>query len=648
MLVYESTKQEFLQDVFNDELTNNIINNFNEKIGSVNEAEVRSWDNSMQFMFRVLMDPEIPKDSGVAIEFRIPYSSKRVDFLITGKSKESNESVVIVELKQWEKVEKIEGKEAIVKTPMRYGMVETTHPSYQAWSYASLIKDYNETVQQEDIELYPCAYLHNYIIRNEGDPLTDNIYNYYIEEAPIFAKGDAAKLRYFIKKYIKYGDKKETLYKIEKGKIRPSKSLQDSLNSMLRGNQEFIMIDEQKVVYEKALQLANDAQRTNTKQVLVVEGGPGTGKSVLAINLLVELTNRGMVAQYVTKNAAPRHIYANKLKGDFRKSHIDNLFKGSGSYVNAPKDEFDVLIVDEAHRLNEKSGMFQNLGENQVKELINTAKTTIFFIDEHQRVTIKDIGSIDLIEKYAQELEGQLYKTELVSQFRCNGSDGYLAWIDDVLQIRETANMNFIGKDYDFRVYDNPNILLNDIKELNKINNKSRVVAGYCWNWNKDTRMQSDVPDIVIPEYNFGISWNLGNTETWAIDENSVNEAGVIHTCQGLEFDYVGVIIGDDLIYQEGRVQTDYTKRAKTDRSLFGIKKMMKEKPEEATKLADDIIRNTYRTLLTRGQKGCFVFCTNKPLADYLRERIKNVREYKADDFFKKDIYVAESKPTYK
>jgi len=647
MLVYESTKEEFLEDVFHDELTNNIINNFNEKVGSVNEAEVRSWDNSMQFMFKVLTDPEIPEDSGVAIEFRIPYSSKRVDFLITGKSKESNESVVIVELKQWEKVEKIEGKVAIVKTPMRYGMVETTHPSYQAWSYASLIKDYNETVQQENIELYPCAYLHNYIIHNENDPLTDNIYTYYIEEAPIFAKGDAAKLRNFIKKYIKYGDKKETLYNIEKGKIRPSKSLQDSLNSMLKGNKEFIMIDEQKVVYEKALQLANNAQQTNTKQILVVEGGPGTGKSVLAINLLVELTNRGMVAQYVTKNAAPRHIYANKLKGDFRKYHIDNLFKGSGSYVNAPKDEFDVLIVDEAHRLNEKSGMFQNLGENQVKELINAAKTTIFFIDEHQKVTIKDIGSIDLIEKYSQELGGKLHKTELVSQFRCNGSDGYLAWIDDVLQIRKTANTNFIGKDYDFRVYDNPNTLLNDIKELNKVNNKSRVVAGYCWNWNKDTRMQSDVPDIVIPEHNFGISWNLGNTETWAIDEESVNEAGVIHTCQGLEFDYVGVIIGDDLFYRDGSVKTDHTKRAKTDRSLFGIKKMMKEKPEEAEKLADDIIRNTYRTLLTRGQKGCFVFCTDKPLADYLRERIKNVREYKADKFFKKDIYVAESKSIY-
>src|SRR5690625_480800 len=458
MIVYEATKEEFINDVFDDELTKNIINNFKAKIGKVNEAEVRSWDNSMKYMYLVLSDNEIPNDVGVAIEFRIPYTMKRVDFLISGKSEEEN-SVVIVELKQWEKVEKIEGKEAIVKTPMRYGLVETTHPSYQAWSYASLIKDYNETVQQDNIDLYPCAYLHNYIIQEDEDPLIDNVYEFYIDKAPVFAKGGAKKLRNFIKKYIRYGDNKETLYQIEKGRIRPSKSLQDSLNSMLKGNEEFIMIDEQKVVYEEALRLANEAQRTNTKQTLVVEGGPGTGKSVLAVNLLVELTNRGMVAQYVTKNSAPRNIYSTKLKGDFKKTHIDNLFKGSGSYVDVPKNEFDVLIVDEAHRLNEKSGMFQNLGENQIKELIHAAKTTIFFIDERQRVTLKDIGSIELIEQFNNELGGKVTKKELVSQFRCNGSDGYLAWIDDVLGIRETANMNYIGKDYDFRVYDNPHEL---------------------------------------------------------------------------------------------------------------------------------------------------------------------------------------------
>ena len=630
--------------MFQDELTNNIIENFNQKIGKVNESEVRSWDNSMQYMYRVLSDPEIPNDSGVAIEYRIPYSSKRVDFLITGKN-EQKESVVVVELKQWERVEKVNGKEAIVKTPMRSGIVETTHPSYQAWSYASLIEDYNENVQQDEIDIYPSAYLHNYLIKDRTveDPLFDPIYDYYIEKAPIFIKGDAAKLRNFIKRYIKFGDNKETLYKIEKGHIRPSKSLQDSLNSMLKGNREFTMIDEQKVVYEEALRLANDAIRKGTKQILVVEGGPGTGKSVLAINLLVELTNRGMVAQYVTRNATPRNIYSAKLKGDFRKTQIDNLFKGSGSYIDALKDEFDVLIVDEAHRLTEKTGFFKR-GENQIKELINAAKTTIFFIDEHQRVRLDDFGSIEEIEKQSRNLNGELTRMELVSQFRCNGSNGYLAWIDDVLEIRETANVNYIGKDYDFRVYDDPNLLLKDIKEHNKVNNKSRVVAGYCWDWKKETRADSAVPDISIPEHNFGMSWNLDNTDTWAIDEDSVNEAGVIHTCQGLEFDYVGVIIGDDLVYRDGQVQTDYTKRASTDRSIFGINKLMREQPVKAGKLVDDIIRNTYRTLLTRGQKGCFVFCTDKPLAEYLKNRIERVHEYESDEFFRKNMYVAEEK----
>lgn len=649
MIVYEATKDEFLKDVFDDELVNNIVSNYNSKIGRINEREVRSWDNSMQYMYRVLSDNEIPNDAGVAIEFKIPHTSKRVDFLISGSDQDARQSIVIVELKQWETVEKIEGKEAIVKTVINRGVRETTHPSYQAWSYAALIKDYNENAQKEEIQLFPCAYLHNYINQGEQDPLTDLVYEYYIEEAPVFIKGDSGKLRDFIKRYIKHGDNKEILYTIDKGRIRPSKSLQDSLNSMLQGNQEFVMIDDQKVVYETALHLAKEALRTNTKQVLVVEGGPGTGKSVLAINLLVEATNRSLVAQYVTKNAAPRNIYATKLKQNFRKGHIDNLFVGSGSYINAPANEFDVLIVDEAHRLNEKSGLFSNLGENQVKEIMNASKLSVFFIDERQRVTLKDIGSIGAIKKFAKELEADVTRMKLDSQFRCNGSDGYLSWIDDVLQIRETANSNYIGTNYDFRIFTNPNEMREEIARLNKKNNKSRMVAGYCWNWLKEGKSNTNIHDIELPEQKFSMSWNLDNSATWAIDENSVNEIGCIHTCQGLEFDYVGVILGDDLVYRDGEVLTDHTKRARTDNSLKGLKKMLKEKPEEAEQLADEIIRNTYRTLMTRGQKGCFVYCTDKELEGYLIERVRDIQqEYAENEFFREMPRVAEEKEKYK
>lgn len=648
MIVYEATKEEFLTDVFDDQLVNNITRNYNSRIGKINKSEVRSWDNSMQYMYRILSDASIPSNAGVAIEFKIPYTSKRVDFLISGKEELDKDAVVIIELKQWETIEKVVGKEAIVKTAMNRGLVETTHPSYQAWSYASLIRDYNESVQDDKINLYPCAYLHNYIDLGEQDPLTDDVYSFYVDQAPTFVKGNASKLRSFIKQYIKYGDNKENLYKIENGRIRPSKSLQDALVSMLSGNEEFMMIDEQKVTYETAIQLINDGLRTDTKQIMIVEGGPGTGKSVLAINLLVELTKRNLVTQYVTKNAAPRNIYANKLKGMYRKTHIDNLFKGSGSYVNAEKNEFDVLVVDEAHRLNEKSGMFQHLGENQTKEIINASKLAVFFVDERQKVTLKDAGSIDVIKKFALEQGACLTTTKLESQFRCNGSDGYLAWVDDVLQIRDTANTLHMGASYDFRIFDDPNEMRAEIERLNKVKNKSRMVAGYCWNWVKEGKNNTSFHDIEIKEYNFGMSWNLNNTATWAIDEESVNEIGCIHTCQGLEFDYVGVIIGDDLVYRDGEVATDHTKRAKTDKSLFGLKKMLKEKPEEAERVADEIIRNTYRTLMTRGQKGCFIYCTDKALENYFKERLARTAViYEENEFFKSNAKVAEDKETY-
>ena len=630
MIVYEANKQEFLEHVDQDKIASHILSQFEQKLGGTSESEIRSWDNSMLHMYRVLNDQSIPDDAGVAIEFKIPHTSKRVDFLISGHDGEKD-TVVIVELKQWSKVEKVEGKEAIVKTAINRGIREVAHPSYQAWSYAALIEDYNENVQEQYIDLQPCAYLHNYR-KTDKDPLTDGYYDFYLDLAPVYTKGDVAKLRSFIKKHIKYGDKKDILYQIENGRIRPSKSLQDSLSSMLKGNQEFVMIDEQKVVYETAIQLAEKAVKTDTKQVMIVEGGPGTGKSVLAINLLVALTNKALTCQYVTKNSAPRNVYSTKLKGDYRKTRIDNLFKGSGSYTEAELNELDVLIVDEAHRLNEKSGMFQNLGENQVKEVIHASNMSIFFIDENQRVTLKDVGSVDMIQKYAAEYGAEVTTGVLTSQFRCDGSDGYIAWLDDVLQIRETANANDMGLDYDFQVFSDPHEMKQAIIEKNQVNNKSRIVSGYCWEWPKENRAKTDYHDIRIDEYNFGMSWNLDNTQTWAIDSESIHEAGCIHTCQGLEFDYVGVIIGDDLRYEDREVITDHTKRAKSDQSLRGIKKRMKENPEEASEIADKIIRNTYRTLMSRGMKGCYVFCTDKNLERYLRQRLKRESLYRISD----------------
>lgn len=622
MIIYEATKKKFIEDVIQDKIEENIDTRFYEKMGyHTSLAERKAWNNSMQYMMKVLIDNNIPENSGIAIEFKIPNTSKRVDFIITGKNEELKNTGIIIELKQWTEANIVSGKDGIVQTFTGHALREVTHPSYQAWSYATTIEDYNETVQDEKIELYPCAYLHNYVDVTPQTLLSDE-YKYYLEKAPVFIKGDVEKLRDFINKYIKYGDDKETLYMIENGKIRPSKSLQDALSSMLQGNEEFIMIDDQKIVYETALEMARKSYRDGNKRVLIVKGGPGTGKSVLAINLLVKLTTENMVCSYVTKNSAPRKVYETKLSGNLRKNRISNLFKGSGSFIESYNNEFDVLIVDEAHRLNARSGMFQNLGENQIKEIIHASKFSIFFIDESQKVTLKDIGSVEEIQKHIGQANAESEIMELESQFRCNGSDGYIAWLDDVLDIRKTANSDGFDLDYDIKICDTPNEVRDIIFEKNKINNKARLLAGYCWVWIKDGKNKSNVFDITIPEYNFAMSWNLGNSQTWAIDPNSVNEIGCIHTAQGLEFDYVGVIIGNDLRYENDKVVTDVTERAKTDQSIKGIYKMFQQDFEKAEKIADEIIKNTYRTLMTRGQKGCYIYCIDKNLAEYLKRRL--------------------------
>lgn len=626
MIVYSGNKTEFMTEVLEDTIAYSIRDNIRKKMNrKTGEAEFRSWVNSLEYMYKVLNDDDIPEESGIAIEYNLPNTAKRVDFLISGYDSKQLPNVVIIELKQWEKLNKVEGLDGLVETFTGGANRRVVHPSYQAWSYAEMIKDYNEYAQIADIKLWPCAYLHNYL-REEDDPLDDEIYKDYLNDAPAFTKGDVRKLRAYIKEVVKEGDNNEILYEIDNGRIKPSKSLQDAIVGMLESNPEFNLIDDQKVVFERIMELSRKCENDGKKRVLIARGGPGTGKTVIAINLLAHLTQEGVFAQYCSKNSAPRLVYAKKLKGHRTKSSIDNMFKGSGSYVDAPKDAVGAILADEAHRLNEKSGLYGNQGVNQIHEIIHAARLSVFFIDESQRVTVKDIGSVDEIKHWATFNNAEVFEDELSSQFRCNGSDGYLAWLDDVLEIRETANYNLEAPNYEFMVFDSPEEMRNRVVERNQSSNKARILAGYCWNWPKAGRSDTNTHEIKIGD--FEISWNLDGGESFAISPTSINEAGCIHTTQGLEFEYVGVIIGDDLRYEDGALVTDFKKRAKTDQSIKGLKKMEGDDPERAHRLADQIIKNTYRTLMTRGMKGCYVYATDKGLRDYLKNRVKSSYDY--------------------
>ena len=576
-------------------------------------AEVRSWQNSLLALCNVLNHPMFPETTGVGVEFQLPKTSKRIDVLLSGLNSEAQREVLIVELKQWANADRT-SMDGVVETFVGGSLRHVSHPSYQAWSYAQLLTDFALIVGEENIDVTACAFLHNMADKSE---LEIAHYSYYTERAPIFTGLDGFAFQQFISNRIQQGDNAEAIRMLEESDVAPSKSLADALRAMIEGNAEFTLLDEQKVIYEQCLGLANDL---SSKQVVIVNGGPGTGKSVLAINLLSKFTGQGLNARYVTKNAAPRAVYEARLTGHLKKSRISTLFTGSGSFVSTSSNEYDMLIVDEAQRLGLKSGLYRNLGENQIKEIINGSKLSIFFIDELQKIHIHDAGSKSMIQTMAEELGAEVTETNLVSQFRCGGSNEFLSWLDTLLY--DTAKLSPYSEDpdkFEFRVFDDPAQMHEAIRRKNAQGEKSRMVAGYCWDW--VSKKQKHLNDIVLCNGSYAAQWNLTeHGSLWIERKESISEIGCIHTCQGLEVDYIGVIIGPDLRFENGALICDVNQRAKTDASIKGIKKMGREDPEKAAALGKELILNTYRTLMTRGMKGCYVYCTDPTLCDALRK----------------------------
>ena len=615
MLAYIATKKQFLEDAHViEDLVRDAVK---EKLGlGVGPNEYGSWRNSLgNGMSHIISSPEIPDDAGIAIEYQINKLKNRIDFIVSGREADGTESIVIIELKQWTDVDFSELPEH-VKTFVGQKNRDVVHPSYQARSYASLLEMYNEYVYETPVKVTSCAYLHNC---PEIEVVNDSRYEEALRNTPVFIKGQKKEIVKLISDRIKSGDGVELLKKVDASPTRPSLALADAVSKMLQGKEAFVLIDDQKTVLETIVRAAEKSQ-DGRKQVVIVKGGPGTGKSVVAINALSRLMGKRFIARYVTPNAAPRAVFEVNLKSAFKGGEIKELFSGSGSFTGIDQDDFDILIVDEAHRLKLRT-QYSKGGDNQIREVIHASKTTVFFIDEAQKVTWKDIGEVFEIEKFAKSMNAEVQVLELKSQFRCNGSDDYMTWLDESLGVAVDEDVSFSHTNYDFKVFDNPTELYDEIRDRNTSNNKSRMLAGYCWDW--ISKNKSDLYDIEFPKFNFKAKWNLESRgSAWIIDPNSIDDIGCIHTSQGLELDYVGVIVGPDFKIENGILVSNPAGRASTDVSLHGYKKELKEHPEIATRKADQIIRNTYRTLMTRGMKGCYIYCTDPEVANYFRQRL--------------------------
>ena len=618
MVIYRNSSAEFLRDVDNNTIVEAIQQAFIRQLGYFPVQEVGPWNSSIRFMESIIRKSGVQNDCGVLIEYRIPLTAKRIDFLIAGRDEQGEKNLVIVELKQWQEA-KATTRDGVVTTYLNKGLKDVTHPSYQANSYKLLLADFNENIESKGIAPYSCAYLHNYR-EKYPEPLRSKIYEKIVDDSPLFFKHDTEKLQRFILGHVGRGKGMDILYEIETGRIRPSRKLIDHVCSMFKGNNVFVLLDNQKVAFQTALSIALHATK---KTVLIVKGGPGTGKSVISMNLLGELLKKERNVVFVAPNAAFRDVMVRKLAKENSPTRLKHLFKGSSSFVDAEVNMFDTIIVDEAHRL--KNGdAYQYRGDNQIEDVINAGLTTILFIDECQRVRPEDIGSVAEIKRVAKSLKAEIQEIELDAQYRCAGAEGFMNWLDNVLQIQETGNFDgWDRKDFEFRIFDDPNALHRAIKAKQHGGFAARMLAGYAWKWTSeaDGNRNGEVEDVSIPKHKFKMPWNSRRARTtWALDSSGIDQIGCIHTSQGLEFDYVGVIIGSDLEFDAAgnsfRVSWENYKDS-------AGKKGMRGDPESLCRL----VKNIYKTLMSRALKGCYVYVCDPGLGEYLATSLKAIDE---------------------
>lgn len=627
MIIYAETVRDFLEDVDLNRLERRLVDGFERQTGSV-PADRSVWANEYARFSNALRRARVDDDIQVAIEYHVSAAGRsRIDVLLAGNDGE-RDSCLVLELKAWSEADVSDIPE-LVWSPYGGGTL-AQHPCLQARKYKGLILRFNADIRDKGINLQSAAYLFN-LTRRRPEPLEDPRYRHIIDESRLFLADDADELSKFIEKHVRHRSRHDVLFLLEKGRIIPAPALVERVARMLDGNEEFDLLDAQNEAFQVIRHAIAGVATAAKRQVFIVHGGPGTGKSVIAVRLLAEVLTSKRLGFFIAPNKAFRDTLVEQLARGSRDYREDGqaLFQSSWSFHMADfmKDRLhEVLIVDEAHRLKDEA--YQYRGSSMVEDMVRAARISVFFLDETQRVQWNDSGSEHRIREAAKKFKAHVHPPfTLTAQFRCGGSDGYLNWLDDVLQIRPTGNFdNWAQDQYDFRVFDNPGGLYRELRSRN-IENKARLVAGYSWDWPTEGRQRRGHAKHVTVD-GLSLPWNFTG-ENWATAADGIDQVGCVHTCQGVEFDWLGVLIGPDLRFEAGRVIGDPDRRARTDSSLKGWKKALRDARDDAAATdavlakVQAIIKNTYKVLLSRGRKGCFVWCADAGLREYLRDRLR-------------------------
>ncbi len=645
-VIYNETQQQFFQDVNSYSFIGKMVGKAMEYDLNVGKSEQISWANNAPKV-KELLEASGVNDSYVTFEYLVPYRKSRIDCMIYGCDANNYGNVIHIELKQWSnqtvKPDEVDAnfhvKDDVDEEEEDYSVIALTggsykiepHPSQQVRGYDNYLTGFIEVLSTKEIGIKGMAYCYNYsrYPKRKSTPtvLYDARYDSLQREYRTYSKDELKDIAAEIREKLCNGNGFSIFNKMMNSKIGSSKKLLEAASKMVEeGNYNYFSLIDEQIAAKNSIMNAIRKMEKQEKSVIIVKGGPGTGKTVIALSILAELAaskNKQYNLHYATKSKPLLEGVRHQLKKDARP-----LFSNVLQFIpaNFNKNDLDVLLVDEAHRITLSPNHQYTKAEKRtdmtmVDTLINCAKVTVFFIDDKQAIRSQEIGTTSMIREAAEKFQADIHETELYSQFRCNGSDNYLDWLDQVLYNKEVAS-HFTEEEFDFQIFDDPQKLYDAIKKQDDVEGQSaRLCAGFCWPWSSETDANGDLKkEVQIGS--FAMPWETKETikpkpkgyvkwYEWAYKPAGIKQVGCIYTAQGFEFDYIGVIVGNDLRYDAstGRLYTDFS--ATRDQTLRRSKQGF-----------DEYVRNIYRVLMSRGMKGCYVYFCDPQVATYFQQML--------------------------
>lgn len=579
-------------------------------------SERRSWDRSLPVLATDLIDAGLGSLE-MLIEYQLPLTSKRADVVLAGLDRQTGEDTfVIVELKQWSRAEVDEDNPEIAIVEDVRGDGLRLNPLSQVAAYCDYLTDFVATLEHRPDSVTGIAYLHNASDRDVADLRASASH----PRVPLFSQTRRAELIAHLRDRFAPEPGAPAADRLLSSAIRPSKQLMALAAAEIKNREQFVLLDEQRLAYELVRTSVERARRADGKQVIVITGGPGSGKSAIALSVLGELYRQKRHALHATGSRSftltmRRHVG----KGS---TSVKGLFKYFNDFMTAERNDLDVLICDEAHRIRKTSTRQYTRRElrtdrPQIDELIAAARVPVFLLDEHQGVRPGEIGTVAAIRGHAERLGLPVVQIDLDAQFRCGGSRAYERWVTRLLGLDAEGPTAWVGDErFEVQLVDSPHELETELRSKLDAGYGARMTAGFCWPWSEPRKDDTLVPDVKIGTWER--PWNVKDDRSvggappsalWSTADGGFEQVGCVYTAQGFEYDWNGVIIGPDLVVRDGGF---VTRRAESRDS-----EIVRRSVDDAE--ADRLIRNAYKVLLTRGMVGTLVYSVDKETQEFLR-----------------------------